>query len=867
MGALPPVFIEFLGKATGFYTTSKGVRTELAAVQREGGGNLAKLGAVSKAALLGIGVAAAAAAVHTVHMAADFETAMTRVRTGAGESQANMAMVGRGVLQMAGEVGQSTEQLTGGLYKVESAGFHGADALTILKTSAQGAKVGAADLVTVADAVTTAMKDYSLQSSDATKVMNSLIATEANGKTTLEALAGSLATVSPIAATAHVGLNEVLGAMSTMTSLGTDAASAATYLKQTIGMLAKPTGSAAQEMKSLGLDSVEVSKNLGTNGLASTLTMLTDAIQSKMGPAGTVLIEHLQKASANTTEFQKVLANIPPAQQTYVGALASMVGGTKSMQAALELTGPHMQGFRDNVAKIDAQVKAGGNSVEGWKEVQGTFNQKMAEAKGALQAIGIEIGQKLMPVATRLLEWFAASVHWMTQHQSAVIALGSAIGGILVFGLAAATVAAWNFAAGITAATWELVLIVAAVMIVVGAIVYLVMHWRDIWKWIKEVTKEAVDWLIGAWHTLASATSKAWNDWIVQPILDAWHALASFFSSAWHAVADPLVAAWHWIANITSAVWGAISAFFARWWPLLLVIFATPIALVMAAWNHFHEAAFSIARTVWGAISGFFVGIWNWIVGVAQGAWLLFYQYIVQPNVDLFNFLSGIWNSVVSWLGGVWDSIGSGASSGWRMIRTYILHPLEEIWNDITGIFGKIGGFVWDALMSGLHAIERVGEWYMDIGTQIVMGIVHGIEHAAGWLFDSLKNLASDALDSAKSFLGINSPSRLFADHVGSAIPEGIAKGVDDNAHLAHSAVTRLAGGTVGAFGKLGSVEPAFAGGRGFTSGGGQVVHQTHVHVTVQGSVVAERDLANTVQKVMLQTGARNSGTYQPYRI
>src|SRR5437879_9224224 len=162
MGGLPPVFIEFIGHSKGVKTAVADVKAELAAADSSGAGAFRKTGMLGKAAIAGIGIAAAAAAVKTVHMAADFQTQMTRVRTGAGEAAANMKMVGQGVLAMAGQVGQSTSQLTAGLYTVESAGYHGADALNVLKNAAMGAKVGAADLHTVTDAVTTGLNAYKL---------------------------------------------------------------------------------------------------------------------------------------------------------------------------------------------------------------------------------------------------------------------------------------------------------------------------------------------------------------------------------------------------------------------------------------------------------------------------------------------------------------------------------------------------------------------------------------------------------------------------------------------------------------------------------------------------------------------------------
>src|SRR5204863_6951474 len=173
-------------------------------------------------------------------------------------------------------------ELTTGLYMVNSAGYHGAEGLHVLEIASKGAKVGAAELGTVADAVTTALNAYHMGSAGAAAATNALIGAEKQGKTNMEALAGSLSKVAPAAAVAGVSLNEVLAAMSTMTAQGTSADISATYLRQTILQLSNPTAKAALEMKALGLNAIDVSQNLGRNGLASTLEMLTNAIQAKM---------------------------------------------------------------------------------------------------------------------------------------------------------------------------------------------------------------------------------------------------------------------------------------------------------------------------------------------------------------------------------------------------------------------------------------------------------------------------------------------------------------------------------------------------------------------------------------------------------
>lgn len=860
MGALPPVFIEFLGKATGFHATAAGVRRELAEVETQGGGQMARLGAVSKAALLGIGVAAGVAAVASVHMAADFQTQMTRVRTGAGELQQNMGMVSQGVLSMAGKVGESTKDLTTGLYTVESAGYHGAAALKVLEVSAQGAKVGAADLGSVTDATTTALNAYKLGAGDVTGVMNALVATEASGKTNMEALASSMSSILPVAASAHVGLNEVLGAMATMTMQGTSAKVAATYLRQTIGQLSNPSAKAANEMKSLGISAIGVAKTLGSQGLAAALNMLTDGIEKHMGPAGTVLINKLKSVSGSATEFQKVLANLPPTQQTYIGALATMVGGTKSMMAALQLTGPHMETFRNNVKTITEHVKHGGKSVEGWSDVQKTFNQQMAEAKGSLQAMGIEIGTQLMPAAMAFIHVLGVGIGFLAQHRIALELVGAALFA-LTLGLTVAAIASWSFTDSILAdpLTW----IVVAIVAVVAALVLLALHWKDVAHWLATAWHDTVSGLVTAWHWLADNTVKIWNDDIVAPLESAWAAIESTAVAGYHAVVNPLISGWHMVASVTSAVWGGISGFFRRWWPLLFVIFMPGLAILVGAWRRFHTTVFGVVQTVWNAVRGVLRTVWGVIQATADAVWSGVKAVIIAPIMVTVTFLRSAWNTAARWLGAMWSTIHGGASAGWQRVRSAIVTPIANALGAVKQYMVDVKNAIFNKMNDAYNSVLHFGDRFSDVGYWIVMGIVHGVENAAGFLKNEVSNLAHDALHAAMNVLDINSPSKVFAKVVGYAIPEGIAKGVTDRAHIAHTAVRSLA-----------SKLPGSASGSAFgpnrlslaSGGGGTVVHN-HVRVEVRGSVIAERDLGNSVQSVMQQRGMRNTSTYPQFKI
>lgn len=683
---------------------------------KTGPGTTGAGGAFNKLAL-GLAAGAAFAGDKMINMAANFQQSMTRVATGAGELQGNMAMVSKGVLDMSGQVGQSTQELTSALYTVESAGYHGAAALSVLDAAAKGAKVGNAELATVADAVTTSLNAYHLGASGAVAVTNALIGAESQGKTTMEALAGSLATVLPTAAAAGVGLNEVLGAMSTMTAEGTTADNAATYLRMTIGQLSNPSNKAAQEMKNLGLSATQVGLNLGKNGLASTLTMLTDAIEKHMGPAGTVLIKQLQGASKNTTEFQRVLANLPPTQQTYIGALATMVGGTKSMQAALELTGDNMATFQANTAGIATHVKDGGSSIEGWALVQKNFNQRLAETKDTLLALGVRIGTALLPPAQKALNVIMDSVQWLTKHKTvakdAAIAIGVMTAAFVAYRLAV-TVAAvaekvWTVAKAVgTAVQWlwniamdanPIGLIIIGIMLLVGAFILLWTHsaafrnffiglWQDIWGFMKTIgawfAGPFANFFIGVWHDIAGAAMWLWHT-ILLPIWSGFVAYISF------------------VANI-------VKSFAALWW----FLFKNTIgAAVMWLWHNVIEPMAAGLGAVFGWVYT------NVLVPMGQGFMLT--MHLVG---DLFSWL---YNTIIK---PIWTGIVGVFDWAWGLVKSrfdLFMAIAHKLGDEFQSVFSTIGGFVASVFWGIVNSVKTNINLVIDLINSAVNGINHNV--------------------------------------------------------------------------------------------------------------------------------------------
>ena len=100
----------------------------------------------------------------------------------------------------------------------------------------------------------------------------------------------------------------------------------------------------------------------------------------------------------------------------------------------------------------------------------------------------------------------------------------------------------------------------------------------------------------------------------------------------------------------------------------------------------------------------------------------------------------------------------------------------------ITGLINTIPDLV-AAIPQIIQSIkDKFGEYdWGSIGSNIIDGIKNGISSAAGRIADAAKEAARKALDAAKDFLGIHSPSTVFRDQIGKYMALGMAEGFEDN--------------------------------------------------------------------------------------
>lgn len=221
------------------------------------------------------------------------------------------------------------------------------------------------------------------------------------------------------------------------------------------------------------------------------------------------------------------------------------------------------------------------------------------------------------------------------------------------------------------------------------------------------------------------------------------------------------------------------------------------IGSALTAIGGFFAGAWNFIKGIWSAVTGFFAGVWQGIVNIFNAV-VGFYSGIFSAA---WNIIKGIWSAVAGWFGGVWRGI-VGVFSG---VAGWFGGIFRGAWNNITNLFGNLGRWFGDRFNDIKNAFGNVGQ----IGKDIVTGLWNGISNMAGWVIGKIKGFAGDVLGGIKSFFGIKSPSREFAE-VGRDNVRGLAKGFTDNIGLVTRAVDKVASEALGG---MGAVDSALAAG------------------------------------------------------
>lgn len=313
-----------------------------------------------------------------------FQRNMTMIQTQAGASPGEVKTQSQNILNFA-KSGQSPlgpNELSQGLYHLESLGLRGSKALDALKISAQAAGMGIANLEDVTTALGGAVVTGIKGTGDYTKAMGTLNATIGVGNMRMGDLAAAMSTgILPAAKDIGITLPEVGAALAVLTDRGMGAQMAATRLRMTFSMMEAPTAAAQKALADLGISHRQLADDLHKpNGLLMALELLRSGMLSLHDK--TRATQDLLDAFGKGRSGAGIL--------TLVGSLDSYVS---SYQGKLELIKRKQQEFAEQVAAYHQ-----------------TAAFKIAAAWSQIRANMIDLGKSVAPAIVAIAQGLSGVV-------------------------------------------------------------------------------------------------------------------------------------------------------------------------------------------------------------------------------------------------------------------------------------------------------------------------------------------------------------------------------------------------------------------------------------------------------------------------
>jgi TP901 family phage tail tape measure protein len=306
-------------------------RQDLRGAEAESGRSGGRMGAAMGGAFRAGGAAMGVALAGSIELAANFEDQLRTINTVAGLSDQELAALGDNIQQLARDSGKGTEDLTAAYYDLVSAGVPANQAMDVLRNSATLATGALSTTGESVDLITSALNAYGMDASESARLTDIFALAVQNGKVTAAELAGSIANIAPIAASAGVEIEEVAAGYANLTAKGVPAAQASTQMRAAISALLTPNETLNRLQQQTGINFAELARDQGLSVALEKLREVTEANGSALDKLATVSGEDFP-AALKAAQDELGLTN------TDVEKFAAIAGEDGAAAAINELT-------------------------------------------------------------------------------------------------------------------------------------------------------------------------------------------------------------------------------------------------------------------------------------------------------------------------------------------------------------------------------------------------------------------------------------------------------------------------------------------------------------------------------------------------
>ena len=764
------------------------------------GGKFEKLGdimkGIGKAAAIGLTAATVAVggfAAASVNTGMAFDSSMSQVAATMGysvaelndatsEASQNFSQLREFAMEMGANTAFSASDAAGALNYMALAGYDAEKSMTMLPNVLNLAAAGGIDLALASDMVTDAQSALGLSLDETAGLVDKMAAASSKSNTSVQQLGDAILTVGGTAKNLSGGTTELSMALGVLADNGIKGAEGGTALRNMILSLSAPTDKAAAQLAALGVEAFDAEGNLrplnetfgDLNGALSSLTQeeQTQALNTIFNKVDLKSVNAMLGTSAerfeelgvaidgawvNMGSLSDSLSDVGIDLTAMQGNLGKLGISEKAFSDILKTSGGNAEAFADALLKAadtgvsqEDVVKALGGDLGG---LQTAFDntsgaaQAMADTqldnlagditmfKSALEGAQIVISDELSPSLRQFTQFGTESVTKLSEafQEGGLTGAMGTLGGILSDGL--------------------------------GMIV--------------EMLPTAID----AGMQLLGALGQGLLD-NTPLIIDAAIQIVTLLGDGILNSLPVLVGAgMQIIASLASGLGGMLPTLIPALVETVMLMAGTLIENLPLVIDAGMQLISGLADGIIGAIP-LLVDMLPDVITSICGFVTENLSTILEQGVQILTSLAtGI-------IGALPELIGQIPS-----IITGIVGTLSESFPSIvsTGVtlLLELGGGIISAIPQLVAQLPSIGAailgvlieipgMVLGVGKSIVEGLWSGISSMASWVAEKVKGFASGIVDGIKGFLGIHSPSTVFAE-IGDNMALGLGKGFGDS--------------------------------------------------------------------------------------
>lgn len=573
------------------------------------------------------------------------EDALSPMGTLLGTSSQEFAQLSEGIKGVVASSPRSAQEIGEGAYALLSAGVSGTDnVMNALNASMQLADAGLGTTAQATDIITSAMNSFSAEGLTADDAAKTFYGTIAKGKTTVADLSQGLGGIAPLASTAGVSFNDLMGAVATLTATGAKTSEVYNSMKGVISGIIKPTKGASDAAAAMGLEFNAA--HLKAVGL----------------PA---FLNEVKTATGGNTE-----------------TMAQLFGSTEALNSVLALTGDQADAFAANLSGVG---EAGDGMAARAAEANDTLSNRFAIMKNKVMVILGDLGNKGFKFVSDMWE----------KHSATIMGIVTEVTGSFRALFAAFKANDGDITSNGMAGVFERIGLVAAQVV----------DWfRTNWPQIQEIAGQvfqaigdvANNVLLPALGFIVEAARS-----VVGYIQENWPLIQETIATAFDYISTTVipiaVQAFHSIVEIAGLVWATIQEKWPQIQEIIVQVFEVVkaavilVVTVVRAQTEFMTKLWSDHGNTIMAVLGFVFDIVVTVVKTALGV----IKGVIQTVTAVINGdWSAAWNGVKDIFGAVWEGIKGILNIAWDGIRNVFFLGYDFVLSKVGQIADGVVGFV-----------------------------------------------------------------------------------------------------------------------------------------------------------------------------